>query len=544
MYDGNPKSLAITGSLPIGTSVSYVDNSRTEVGTQEVTATITGSNYTPLVLTADLRITPATITGITFEDKSFVYDGNPKSLAITGSLPIGTSVSYVDNSRTEVGTQEVTATITGSNYTPLVLTADLRITPATITGITFEDKSFVYSGTPKQILVENLPQGANVSYTGNDRIDAGIYALTATVTRPNYNTVTYTATLEITKAPQAISFDALPVVSLETDPDFQLEPTASSGLPVSYSYTYSSNVPAAMVSETGFVSLVQSGTITITASQVGNDNYQPATPVSQQLVVTSADASITRLTIGDREYLNPDELITYVIDCGEDMQTLEVTYDTEANATGNMPKTFSIPVPKPGIYRTTLVVTSQDGTVSRMYRIEIHKRFLFEEIVVQKFNNTLVVNKNPQTNGNYRFTGYRWYKNGRLVGNEQYFSEGDASTDMLDPLASYRVELITAGGDVLSTCEFTIELKASGKIRMAPNPVLATASATLFADFEKEELKDMKISILSLQGTLVDTFYTSASSTTVQMPAGIQAGLYVLVCQTKKQTQTIQFIVY
>src|SRR5690606_29395726 len=111
----------------------YSDNSRTDVGTQEVTATITGSNYTTLVLTADLEITPATVDGITFADGSFTYDGTAKSLAIAGTLPVGTSVAYSDNSRTDVGTQEVTATITGSNYTTLVLTADLTITPATLT---------------------------------------------------------------------------------------------------------------------------------------------------------------------------------------------------------------------------------------------------------------------------------------------------------------------------------------------------------------------------------------------------------------------------
>jgi gliding motility-associated-like protein len=94
---------------------------------------ITGSNFTTLILTADLTITPATIEGITFTDGSFVFDGTAKSLATTGTLPAGTSVAYTNNSRTDVGTQEATATITGSNFTTLVLTADLTITPAELT---------------------------------------------------------------------------------------------------------------------------------------------------------------------------------------------------------------------------------------------------------------------------------------------------------------------------------------------------------------------------------------------------------------------------
>src|SRR3546814_5820125 len=109
-------------ALPIS-SVAYTDNSRTDVGTHEVTATITGPNFTTLVLTADLTVTPANVTGVTFDDASFVYDGTAKSLAVTGTLPAGTSVAYKDNSRTDVGTQEVTATIQGPNFTHMVLTA-------------------------------------------------------------------------------------------------------------------------------------------------------------------------------------------------------------------------------------------------------------------------------------------------------------------------------------------------------------------------------------------------------------------------------------
>ncbi|RAI88307.1 MBG domain-containing protein [Algoriphagus yeomjeoni] len=144
VYDGTAKSLAITGTLPTGTFVLYTNNSRTDVGTQEVTATISGSNYMNLVLMADLTITPASIEGITFEDDSFVYDGTAKSLAITGILPTGASVAYANNSRTDVGIQEVTATISGSNFTSFELTADLEITKAILEVIADADQSKLY----------------------------------------------------------------------------------------------------------------------------------------------------------------------------------------------------------------------------------------------------------------------------------------------------------------------------------------------------------------------------------------------------------------
>ena len=141
VYDGTEKSLTISGTLPAGTSVAYTNNGRTDVGTQEVTATISGSNYNTLLLNADLTITPAAIGDVTLVDGSFVYDGTEKSLMISGTLPEGASVTYTNNSRTDVGTQEVTATINGSNFNEVILTADLSIIPATLIVMADEGQS-------------------------------------------------------------------------------------------------------------------------------------------------------------------------------------------------------------------------------------------------------------------------------------------------------------------------------------------------------------------------------------------------------------------
>src|SRR5690606_20706454 len=85
-------------------------------------------NYAVAFNGAKLEITASGALGITFADGSFVYDGTAKSLEIGGDLPEGTSVSYQNNRRTDVGSQEVTATVSGGNYQTLVLTAELRVT--------------------------------------------------------------------------------------------------------------------------------------------------------------------------------------------------------------------------------------------------------------------------------------------------------------------------------------------------------------------------------------------------------------------------------
>ncbi|SDZ60057.1 MBG domain-containing protein, partial [Rhodonellum ikkaensis] len=209
VFDGSAKSLEIAGELPEGTSVSYADNSRTDVGSQTATATITGDNFTTLELTATLAITPATVEAITFENGSFVYDGNAKSLAIAGELPEGTSVSYSNNSLTNVGSLTATATITGDNFTTLVLTATLAITPATIEGITLENGSFMFDGSAKSLeIAGELPEGTSVSYSNNSRTDVGSQTATATITGDNFTTLELTATLAITPATaEGITFE-------------------------------------------------------------------------------------------------------------------------------------------------------------------------------------------------------------------------------------------------------------------------------------------------------------------------------------------------
>ncbi|WP_343328877.1 MBG domain-containing protein [Polaribacter staleyi] len=201
VYNGAPKSLKIVGDLPTGVSVSYTNNSFTETGVYEVTATIFGDNYEELVLKSNLTITKATLSGLTFNDESFVYSGTPKSLKISGDLPMGVSVSYTNNAFTEAGVYEVTATIFGDNYEDLVLKANLTITKATLSGLTFNDESFVYNGTPKSLKISgDLPMGVSVSYTNNAFTEAGVYEVEATISGANYEDQVLKATLTIAKA--------------------------------------------------------------------------------------------------------------------------------------------------------------------------------------------------------------------------------------------------------------------------------------------------------------------------------------------------------
>ncbi|MEH6305676.1 Ig-like domain-containing protein [Olivibacter sp. CPCC 100613] len=301
VYDGDEKSLAIKGTLPQGTRVSYANNGRTEVGTQEVTATVTGANYEDLVLTANLIISKADIKGITLGDSVFVYDGDEKSLAIKGTLPQGTRVSYANNGRTEVGTQEVTVTVSGRNYNPLVLKANLQIRsierhidfPAlpekTYGDSDFDARATANSGEQISYSSSNV-RVATISANGRIHIiAAGETVITATVPEnTNYsNKPVASRKLVVRKASQEITFAELSEVARNAR-SIPLEVSASSTLPVRLEVSDSQVATVSGIT----LNVLRLGTVIITAYQEGDANYEAASPVSIRVRVTDNGATL------------------------------------------------------------------------------------------------------------------------------------------------------------------------------------------------------------------------------------------------------------
>src|SRR5207302_4077531 len=96
-------------------------------------------------------------------------------------------------------------------------------------------------------------------------------------------------TFSIAKANQTITFGAIASKTFG-DPDFILNPTASSGLPVSLSASGQCTVTTP---SPGTVHLTGAGACTITASQAGDLNFNAAPNVSQSFSIGKADQFIT-----------------------------------------------------------------------------------------------------------------------------------------------------------------------------------------------------------------------------------------------------------
>ncbi|PPK99905.1 Ig-like domain-containing protein [Parapedobacter indicus] len=326
------------------------------------------------------------ITGITLEDESFVYDGTAKSLAITGDLPPGTSVSYTNNSRTGAGTQEVTATVSGDNYEDLVLTAALTVTAATrsiefpaIPAKTYGDADFNVGATAST--------GEEVSYTSSDMgvaeivngqlhiTGAGTTTITATVPEnSNYgNRPEATQVLTVRKAAQTITFDA-PVEVYRDAGDITLDVIASSGLPVALML----DDPEVAVLNGSTLDILRLGTVRITAVQEGDANYESADPVTVTIRVidpaSNMPVRIHKAVSPNGDGINEYLIIEAIKDYPENRVTIfnrNGTIVWEANGYNNGSTAFS------GIGTGQLRVAS--GTYFYVAEIKVDGKWKYEK---------------------------------------------------------------------------------------------------------------------------------------------------------------------
>ncbi|MEQ9101765.1 MAG: T9SS type A sorting domain-containing protein, partial [Imperialibacter sp.] len=94
--------------------------------------------------------------------------------------------------------------------------------------------------------------------------------------------------LTISKGVQTITFEA-PEGKTFGDDTFELAASSSSGLPV----TLTSSKPGVAMIEGSTVTILGAGTVTLKASQPGNDNYSSAASVEQVLTISKAAQTIT-----------------------------------------------------------------------------------------------------------------------------------------------------------------------------------------------------------------------------------------------------------
>ena len=236
-----------------------------------------------------------TTKSITVNGKSQVFAGE---FALADySLTVSTSDG---NTRTEPLTAQNLANVTVEQlqragmynisvvYDGVTTTFALTVVNRTFDGLTFADKTVTYNGSAQSIEVANLPQGATVTYSpSNTYTNAGVYTVTATVSAPNFDTATLSATLTINKASYDMSRVVFDDKSVAYDGNaHSLEAT---NLPDGVTVTYIGN------------NQTNVGTYTVLAVFSGDSvNYNPIANMTATLTINKASYDMSQVVYADK----------------------------------------------------------------------------------------------------------------------------------------------------------------------------------------------------------------------------------------------------
>ncbi|MCA4793886.1 MBG domain-containing protein, partial [Myroides odoratimimus] len=355
-YDGKEHELLLEGELPLGVTATYKNNIHKDAGTYKASVKLEGDNYITSTRSNELIILPADITQLVeFKSQSFIYDGKPKSLAVTGEVPQELTLTYANNTHTQVGNHIVTATFSGSsNYTPMpyTLSTTLSITKKqeelpSLEGIIFEHKTETYTGEAISIEATNLPNNVRVSYDKNQYIDSGTYQVVASFYFKDILLGTKSATLTIEKARiTGVTLSKKEVTYDGKEHELLLE----GELPLGVTATYKNN--------TG----TNAGTYKASVKLEG-DNYITSTR-SNELIILPAD--ITQLVELKSESFIYDGKPKSLTVTGEVPQELTLTYTNNTQtAIGNHTVTATLSgssnyTPMPYTLSATLSITQKE----------------------------------------------------------------------------------------------------------------------------------------------------------------------------------------
>ncbi|MGG5508152.1 MULTISPECIES: MBG domain-containing protein [unclassified Myroides] len=427
------------------------------------------------------------------------------------------------------------------NYTIQSFTADVfEIKKGEITGLTLPSQSFVYDGEVKRLQVEGLlADGAVITYENNEQTQVGRYTVAATIDYgSDYEPLRLLGLLTLISAEQHIRFTAPALVVMEDTPTLQLQATASSGLPISYTID---DPTVAVVDDEGKLRFLQPGVVTVTAHQEGDSNYKAATPVAQTIEVTSNDASIWDLEIDGVKYGKIEGQLQVVLSCEYNQEEVHFVVTTQKGAVVQPSHNFIVPVPAYGRYEQVITVQAQNGRATQTYTIVIDKRMPTENLVFQKYGNVLLVNNNKQTNGGYVFSAYEWFKNGESMGKKQFYSAGSDAGTTFEASAVYEVELTLHNGQKIRSCPIVLENKQGTNWAVYPNPVEKNTWLSLRLDDKPQEA--ITYAIYSIKGQLIKRGQVDPTRMGIEIPATAATGSYYLVLKTADRQEGIQFII-
>jgi len=294
----------------------------TGAGSCTITASQIGDgNYNPAtdvpqtfsISKAAQTITFGALGGKIFGDADFSVSASSSStLAVSFGASGNCSVTGSTVHLTGAGSCTITASQAGDgNYNPAadvpqsfsIAKAGQTITFGALGGKTFGDADFSVSASSISALAVSFGASGNCTVTGSTVHLTGAGSCTITATQAgdaNFNPATdVPQAFTIAKGNQTITFGALANKNFG-DPDFSVSASASSALAVAFAATGNCSMTGSTVH------LTSVGSCTITASQVGDSNFNPATDVPQAFTIAKGNQTITFGALANKTFGNPD----------------------------------------------------------------------------------------------------------------------------------------------------------------------------------------------------------------------------------------------
>lgn len=284
-------------------NVPYIFQWNPLPGTHNLTAKATdtdGAATTSSAVSVTVPMINQAISVDSISDKT--YGDAPFSVSAIASSGLPVSFNVVagpailsGNIITIIGTGTVTVRASqagDATYNPAAAvdrTFDVAKASATIT---LNDLNQTFDGTPRVVTATTNPAGLTgvaITYGGiaTAPTNTGSYSVVAALTHDNYSATNVTATLVVAKASQTISFNALGNKTYGDAP-FSINASSSANLTVSLSIL---SGPATLSGST--LTITGAGTVTVRASQGGNENYNAAANVDRSFNVAKASATIS-----------------------------------------------------------------------------------------------------------------------------------------------------------------------------------------------------------------------------------------------------------
>lgn len=169
----------------------------------------------------------------------------------------------------------------------------------------------------------------------------------------------------------------------------------------------------------------------------------------------------------------------------------------------------------------TTISAQQLGDQNHHAAPEVHKEVQINQqgLIRQHWDDVLVFD-----NSSENFVSYQWYKNGHAIAGatKQYYTEDQTLN------GSYYAVATMDDGTQITSCSLEVSQQSvTNTLMVVPNPALGSSEFSIKASFNQEALNGATISLIDLNGRVLQTTAVTGEQTTMIAPS--QTGIYIVV---------------